>query len=475
MKVLLVNPPSQKRYGKQRAASGIVHPIGLAYLASYLRRYGFGVKIIDAYALDYDIARTREAIANEDFNLFGTTSHSLGFDIAVQIIEAAKEANPNAVTMIGGSHPSALPYGTLQASDKIDVVVRREGEPTCLELAERIEKGKSLDDVRGTAVRTKDGRLKSNADRPLIKDVDSLPFPAFDLLPHERYRASPHHSLSFTKKATLSPYVPMFTSRGCPFACTFCASKVVWGRGIRYRSPENVLEEIRHWHETLGVKNIDFYDDTFTLNKPRAVKILKGMIDLDLDINWTCPTRVDCVDDEILHLMDKAGCYYIRYGVESGSPKVMKLNKKGITREKTIETFRKTREHNMARNAFFIFGHPGETMEDAEQTIAFSKQLDPDLAIFYTLIPLPGSEVEKIVRRDGLIENTKIDNMTFISENARISTGHLTPEQLVALRKRAYREFYLRPGFILKKASQIKTLDDIKLYFNGLRAFLGSV
>lgn len=467
MKTILINPPSRERYGKQKKVSGIVPPLGLAYLASSLIKEGFDVEIIDGYAWNYSVSDIENILRKKDFKIIGITATTLSFDIATKILKLSKEINSNCITIMGGPHTTALATETLKNYPFIDIIIRGEGEGTIVDLLNKIEKRKGYSDIKGISYR-RERQIKNNSDRELIKDLDSLPFPAFDLLPMDKYLPSPHHGFSFYKKINNHPFFPIFTSRGCPYQCTFCASAVTWRRTVRFRSPENVMEEIDLLVDKYKIKNLDIYDDTFLLKKDRTLQILDEIIKRNYDLDFSCLSRVDDINNEVLSKLSKANCYTLRFGVESGSPKILKLMKKNINLNQALDAFKLTKKYNIIRNACFIFGHPGETKETASETIRFAKKLNPDVAFFYIMVPFPGTEVMEIVKEKNLFVNSKAENWTFVSNETNIRTESLSSEDLIKIKKKAYRAFYLRPKYISSKLIKINSFDTLKFYMNGM-------
>ncbi len=473
MKTILINPPSRERYGKQKRVSGIVPPLGLAYLASSLIKAGFDVEIIDSYAFDYSVIDIENILKKKDFEIIGITATTLSLDIAIEILRISKIINPNCVTIIGGPHTTALPTETLKSYSFIDFIIRGEAEETIVELLDKIEKRESYYDIKGISYKEGD-KIRNNPDRELIQDLDSLPFPAYDLLPMDKYFPSPHHGFSFYKKVNNYPFFSIFTSRGCPYRCTFCASAVTWRRKVRVRSTDNVMEEIDLLVDKYKIKNLDIYDDTFLLKKDRTIQILNELIKRNYDLDFSCLSRVDSIDDEIVSKLSKANCYSLRFGIESGSPKILELMKKDINLNQALDAFKLIKKYNIVRNACFIFGHPGETLDTANETIKFVKKLDPDVAFFYILVPFHGTEVMEIVKTKNLLVNTKSENWTFVAKETNIRTESLSSEDLIKLRKKAYRAFYLRPKYISDKLIKIKSLDTLKFYIDGVRSIFSN-
>jgi len=468
MNVLLINTNMAEGYKKLKNLSGFAPPVGLAYIASFLEKNNIKVKIIDANALSLTDKELKKILHSIDFDIIGTTAFTSTIKRAFNVLKMAKELKA-CTTVIGGAHATALPIETLD-NIFLDIVVKGEGEVTFLEIVKTLRANRSLKGVKGIYYKN-NGKIISTPERPLIENLDELPFPAYHLLPMKKYKISNHHAVGHGRKINLHPFFIIFTSRGCPFNCTFCASHLTWKRRVRYRSPENVIKEIDFLVKNYNVKNIDFYDDTFTLDKKRMNRILDLIIQRNYDINFACLSRVDSIDDEILSKLNRAGFYNIRYGIESGSPEILKRMRKGIDLEKARKAIRLTQKHKMSANAFFIFGHPGETKETAMQTINFALKSNPDFALFFNAIPLPGTDMAKMVENQLINKNS----ITITSQKAAFDTDELTKKEIIAIRGKAYRKFYLRPSFILKKLLKIRSLTELKIYMTAAASFIGLI
>lgn len=310
MKITLVNPP----YPLHVHSHPPFIPLGLAYLGAVAERAGHEVNIIDCQAekLLYDGFRQRISQLKSD--VIGVTATTLLYKSAMQLIDIAKDVQPQAVTLLGGSHGTFWDENALKEFPSLDVVVRREGEVTFIELLSKLQIGSSLADVLGVTFRSKDGTIIRNEDRPFMEDLDSLPFPAHDLLPLE--------SLKRMGKILF----PLITSRGCVYWCDFCSTVRMFGRGYRFRSPKNVVDEMQLVHDKYGVDQVTFYDDAFSVNRDRVLKICEELHARNLDMTWDCGTRVDMVDREMLKTMHEAGCIAVWMGVESGSEAILGQN-----------------------------------------------------------------------------------------------------------------------------------------------------
>ena len=306
LRILLINPYQRTKYPQP--------PLGLAMIAAVLMENGYEVKILDLPALGLFENSLPTIIHQEKPDVVGITAMTSTISSAVSTAKKVKETNSNIAVVLGGAHATILPEETLKNAPEVDIIVRGEGEQTTLELVKVLEENpSSINQVLGVTYR-EGARIKSNPSRPLILDLDALPFPAFHLLPMGKYRLHP----PFGRR---SPVMPIITSRGCPYRCIFC-SKSVFGRKYRSNSPDYMINEIQLLVEKFGVKEIKFYDDAFTLDKKRVVSFCTQLKERGIGIPWTCETRVNLVDEELLRIMNNSGCYMIEYGVESGNQEV---------------------------------------------------------------------------------------------------------------------------------------------------------
>ena len=375
MKITLVNPP----YPPHVHSHPAFIPLGLAYLGAVAQNEGHEVTVIDCQAehLTYDAFRARISQGSPD--VIGVTGTTLLYKSAMKLVDIAKEAQPQAVTMLGGSHGTFWDESALKEYPSLDVVVRREGEITFIELLKKLKSDGSLNEVLGVTFRAKDGKIVRTPDRPFIEDLDALPFPAHDLLPLD--------SLKHMGKVLF----PLITSRGCVYWCDFCSTVRMFGRGYRWRSPKNVVDEMQLLHDKYGVTQVTFYDDAFTVNRERVFKICEQLHARKLDMTWDCGTRVDMVDREMLKAMRDAGCIAVWLGVESGSEAILgKMNKK-IKLDQSRLAYKIAQDVGLMTIANVVLGFPGETEQTAWETIRFVKELNPDHVGFYVATPYPGT------------------------------------------------------------------------------------
>ncbi len=432
MKITLVNPP----YPSNAHSHPPFIPLGLAYLGAVAEQAGHQVTVIDCQGekLNYDTFRQR--IAGVPSDVIGVTSTTLLYNSAKTIMETAREIHPNAVTMIGGSHVSFWDENTLNETKSLDVIVRREGEQTFLELLHRIEAKKNFEGVQGTTIRTGEGKILRNEDRNFLHDLDSLPSPAYHLLPLDSYRRM---------GKTIFPIV---TSRGCVQWCDFCSTVRMFGRGYRVRSPKKVVDDMEMLHNKYGESQFTFYDDAFTINRQHTLEMCADIKERKLKVEWDCETRVDAVDKELLEKMRDAGCITIWFGVESGSEKILGKMHKKINRDQVREAFKMTQKTGMMTIASAVIGFPGETEETAWETINFINSLNPDDIGCYVATPYPGTPMYEEVVKNGWLRVTDFDK--YDTATPTFETPYLSMEKIREIKYKAHQKFYLRPRYVLK-------------------------
>ena len=458
MKVLLINPNYREiySYGGVKELTPIFPPLGLAYISAILKKNNIEVKILESNVEDLNHEQIKSEIDKYNPNYVGITSTTCLIEEANEI---AKLCSDDMITIVGGIHTSAMPEETLKEFQDIDIVCVGEGEYTMLEIVNGVD----LSKVNGIVYR-KDKKIIKNSPRPLIENLDSLPFPARELLPMSKYSSA-------GSKRDRIDYI--LSSRGCPYNCIFCVDHLVHGKKFRYRSPENVVAEIEYLISQ-GVGEFDFIDDNFTLLPSRASKICDLIIKKELNkkIIWRCSNgiRIDKIDLELLKKMRDAGCYMLSLGIEAGNDQILKNIKKGITKEQVRKAVSMCKEAGIESRGLFMFGNLGETKQTMLDTINFAKELDLDTATFHISVPFPKTEYWDIIKKEGSITASKWRD--YIAYGSVIfNHGDINPELLIKIQKKAYRSYYLRPKMVIKQIKNINSLSKFgKLFKSAIKS-----
>lgn len=430
--ITFVNPSAKVEVVKTLEIS--TPPLGLGYLASVLREMGFKVRIIDDLVENLNFSDFLKKI--KDSLIVGITSTTPTFKSALEYAKKIKRAFPDIFIILGGVHVSFEPEKALK-NEFVDAVCIGEGERTIVEVAERLESGRDLEGVKGIYFKKED-KIVKNSPREFIQDLDSIPFPAFDLMPLEKYSLLGERLEVF----------PMITSRGCPFSCRYCSSSLFMGRRFRARSAKNVADEIEWLVNDFNARHIAFGDDTFTLSKKRVAEICREIKSRKLDITWSCSSRIDTIDRELLEIMKSAGCSAIYYGIESASDRILNYYNKRLSLEKAKEVIKITKKLKISAICSFIIGAPIETKREMEETLKFAIKLDPDYAQFSILTPYPGTEIYREAKEKNLLLTEDYENYT---AGKPVIKTLIPAEELARFLRKCYLKFYLRPKFIFRE------------------------
>jgi anaerobic magnesium-protoporphyrin IX monomethyl ester cyclase len=401
--------------------AGKLAPLGLAYVAAVLEKSGFSVEIYDNYLLGQPIETVKAEIKKRQPEIVGITCSSLTYSCCVEMAKAAKEAYPPCKVVVGGPHASYMPETLLQHRE-IDFVVIGEGESAMVKLAASIQKGepKTVSAIiPGVACKVAGETVKTP--QQFISDLDIIPFPARHLLPMKMYdRVLPY--------IDAKPVDTMSILRGCPYQCAYCETRELWGTSCRAFSPQRVIDEIKNMIENYGTKGIYFVGDNFTINKNRTIELCHKIKENKLDLKWTCETRADLINKELLSEMKSAGCQTIFFGVESGSERIQQKLNKNIDLQEVKRTFDLTRQLGIRTATSFMLGIPGETVEDMQATFKYAKTLKADVCMFNIYIACPGSKLYDEVISQHLYD--QMDNYL-----ARVKTKDFDYDMLVKIQK----------------------------------------
>jgi anaerobic magnesium-protoporphyrin IX monomethyl ester cyclase len=377
----------------------------------------------------------RNGLASFNPEIVGIGSMTPTIASALKSARVAKEACPDATVIMGGPHATFMSSQILADEPAVDVVVRGEGEETLLEIAQKSPNMQNLGDVKSVVFRI-EGEIIQTPTRPFIQDLDALPRPAYHLVPLDKYRILGRKLL------------PIMSSRGCPFQCSFCVASQMFGARFRGRNPKNVLDEIEWLRDEYGAEGITFQDDTLTFDRKRILDICDGIIDRKIELPWGCGTRADVVNREILAKMRKAHCDEVCFGVESGCQRIRDAIKKKVTTDQCENAIKWTKEVGIFVTVSVILGYPGENRETLQQTLDFVRKVEPDDVYLNLATPYPGTELRALVESNGwkMVEDWSMYN----TMNPIFEDPMLPASEIAMMRKAFYGKFY-SPQYVLRQ------------------------
>lgn len=415
--------------------------LGLGYLAACLMKEGHTVRLC-IRPKECAPPALMELVRSERFDLYGIKSASSALGTAREITKAIRAIDHGAIIVMGGPHPSSDPDSVFRVIPEINYAFSGEAEIGLVNLAARLSSGpldeRELDQIPGLIWR-KGGETTVN-EQKRVMDLDSLPFPAWDLMEPRKFPCTP-----FNFYSRRYPIAPLVLTRGCPGRCTFCAAGLINGRPIRSRSADNALEEIRLLTSKYGVREIQFYDSNCAHPSGSLRELCERIIAEDVDITWCAPNgiRIDSIDEEYVRLMRRSGCFQVNVGIESGSPRILKEIRKQITPELVREKVGILRKGGIEVIGFFMLGFPGETAAEVRHTVSFARSLPLTGASFAILTPLPGTELYRRVLSMRVMDIETFGSLDFI--NYRNDLSEVPYDRLRKIQKRAYIRFHLRP------------------------------
>lgn len=449
MKVLLINPKSET--GKARWL-----PLGLGYIAAVLKEAGFIVKVMDG-----DIS----GIQDFQPDVIGISAMTPQINEAWSIAEQVKQYVPNATVVLGGVHPTTMPVESI-IRPYIDIVVVGEGEQTMKELCIALRDRLPVDNINGIFFKSGEQSFTFTKARELIDDLNTLPYPAREL-----FNFPQDYAPGYYRKL---PCATILTSRGCPGKCTFC-NKSIFGSRFRMRSAKDVVSEIHYLVSRYGIKEFHISDDNFTTDKKRALEICDRIIDGKLNIGWACSNgiRVDFVTQELLDKMKQAGCYRVAFGIESGSPEILRSIHKNITLEKIENAVRMAKKAKLITVGFFMVGNYGETDKTINQTVKFIKKIGLDYTQFTIATPYPGTELaEQVLDKGTIFANKWSDYNTYTG--SVFEWDNLSKAKIDQYQSQMYRKCYLNFPYVFKRIVNMKK-EDLHFIIDGLKILKGVI
>lgn len=471
MKIVFLNPPFTI-YGGLEGHGGKQAPLNLAYLIAYLReRRNDKLLFLDAEAERLTYEQIGDYLRKEDPDVIAITVPTQVYDMTLNCCKIAKKLNPDVKIIVGGPHPTVMPLQTIKEG-VIDFIVIGEGEVSFYELIDALDKGRDLRKIDGIAFKENNVPI-INKERALIEDLDSLPFPARDVLPLHLYFVPAHRKVSGEKNSA-----NIIGSRGCPYNCTYCIAAKLWRRKYRPRSPKSIVDEMEECVNKYGLKEFNFHDEFFTIIPERTIEVCKEIQRRKLDVFWVCMARVDRLTRGMLVEMKKAGCEKILFGFESGSDKILKLMRKQTNLEAAKEAVKLVKDVGIDIAANFMFGNIGETEETIRQTINFAKEINADTTAFFIASPYPGTDFFNIAKEKGYLRQDYkwIDFILVGDILPLINLPDLKAEEILKWQKKANREYYLRWAYIMMRLKKMRNMKDIRKEIRklvgGLKLFL---
>ncbi|MEE9294524.1 MAG: radical SAM protein [Phycisphaerae bacterium] len=455
--LLIVAPWGVEDGHLAKGTGGRYPPLGLLYVAGMCESRGHSVRVIDAIVEDKSYEDIEASVRQHQPRFVGLTSVTTQIHNTQRVAAMVKRVSPDSKVVVGGSHASVVPAEVMQDAN-IDYVIRGEGEYSFTQLVG----DEPLESILGLSYRSGGGLgpVRHNPAGEPIMDLDALPMPAYHLTRFELYRPS----VGSYKRL---PAIAMMSTRGCPGKCTFCSSAET---ALRTRSSENIVNEIETLQGRYGVREINFYDDTFTIFKNNVVRFCDLVVERGIDLTWSCFARVDCVSKSLLKKMRAAGCHQILYGVESADPLILKNIGKDIDLERTRTAVRMTRKAGIGVRCTFMFGNPGETVQSMRRTIDFAKELNPDIAMFNITAPIPGTKLYDWAKRNGHLLTD--DWRDYDAAKVIMELPTVSNDEVNRMYRTAYHEFYLRPRYLLKRLMRMRNLEDVKMSLRAIHSIL---
>lgn len=462
MKVSFINPSPniELQMSEKKKMIGSSPPLGILYIAAFLKNDGIEVSILDQAAEGLPIKNTLDWVKKEDPNILGFSTLISSGRAAAIIAREVKKENPNTTIVFGNFHATFNAERILKKYPFVDVIVRGEGEYTSLELAKCLEKRSNLKNVLGITYRKKN-RIISTPERPLIKDINSIPFPIREMLDVE------YHNTTAGIIVAPKKYSGFLSSRGCVYRCRFCGCQKLVHSLWRPRSVENILDEL-HLLTSEGYKQLMFVDDNFTLNQKRVIELCQRIRKEKIDIEWICEGRVDYCSYEMMREIVKAGCKMLYLGIESANQRILDYYIKQITPEQTKNAVKNARKAGMeVIVGSFIVGAPNETRQEIQNTLKFPQKIDIDIPQFNILGAFPGMDIWDELKMKGVLDEEKYwETGVSVSE---ISPDAVPYKEIKKMVHDNYQNFFLRPKYILNEALQtMKSSYRINVVLNNL-------
>lgn len=467
MRIYLVNPPADNgiqmvREGRcmQRkgAWAAVWPPVTLSTMAGMLKRKGFTVKLSDCIVenITYQGLKDKIAEVRPDLVVINTATASIYSDL--KCVKIVKSVSQQIKTIVFGLHVTVLPDEAFSLASELDYVIRGEAEFCLLELVSALKNRCDITEIKGLSYRDKHN-IRHNADRGFDDNLNDLTMPAWEFINVNNYRLP----------LSGEPFLLVTTSKGCPHACLFCPAKPFYGRKLRFRNFSAVVDEMEYVKKKYGVKQFLIWSESFTENREYVFSLCNEIIRRKLDVSWVCNSRVDRVDIELLKIIKRAGCWMVGYGIESGVQEILDNTKKGITVGQIERAVDLAKKAGLEITAHVIFGLPGETIATGRRTIKWLKRLGLDFIQVYCVVPWPSSPLYDIAKKNNWL---RTDDWRLFEQNHSImDIETISSKEVESLRRRAFWEFYLSPGNIVRVLKKIR-LSNLKESIGMIREFI---
>lgn len=465
MRVLLINPPNKHiiaSHVPEYVSDEVKHlpPLGLLYIGTYLaENSSHSVEIFDA--LLHDSSYEQVAQKAVDYDLIGITTLTFLLVDVIETIKAIRRINNSVPIVLGGAHIALYPQETVRIPG-VTFCLEGECDASFTRLVEVIDKGDGNYGSVPGLYWIEGGQIRFNAVGDFIDDLDQLPIPDRTLLEHGKYR-----SIASRRDFGKHCVTTAFSSRGCPYRCSFC-DRPHLGKKFRAHSPHRIVDEITRCVE-LGIHEIFFYDDTFTVNRQRVYEICELILERNISLKWDIRARANNVNYDMLKLLKRAGCTRIHFGIESANEEVLSTLHKGITLKQATDALKMAKKAGIETLAYFMFGCPNETISQIQETLDFALRADPDYALFGLLTPFPGTPLYIQALNEGWFDSD------YWREFAKSPSPEFSPkflpntvpeEELHKILRKSYRAFYLRPRFILREILKVRSWEELVMKCN---------
>lgn len=458
--VLLINAPFLELYGSQAVA--YYFPMGIGYIASFLEKNGYDVKLIVEAEGRNVYEDAEKALQHSDYLFVGISCMTPAYPAALRLARMCRNYVPGVPVVLGGPHAGAVGAEILAEQPEFDFVCLGEGELPALELARKLESGEGdFDTIRGLAFRRSDGQIMSSP-VSFHAELDELPYPARHLVNFDDFSLHSHLSLGEGHGAT------MITSRGCPYQCIFCSAHVTHGRKYRFHSDDYVINEMKLLKEKYNIRYIFFEDDTFTVVKQRVKRLCQRMMDEKTGVRFGCFSRVDVFDDEMAGMLSAAGCKMIIFGIESGDQEVLDKIRKGINLDHVRNAISLCRKHKIKSYASFVVGLPFEDRRRIEKTLAFGKSLNASIITFNPFVPFPGTPLFEPEKHKPKNPEDWSRFLTTDEPPFDVTPG-VTAKELKAMVDRAHMTYYLHPSRLFRIIADVRSYSE---FMSMLKSFL---